>query len=184
MLQTERLDHKDQAVATSIHRILALAYAQEAQLLQIQNGGEFERTPEEMRESDQVFIGASRGGVLLGLVSLGQDEEPNQICISVLVVHPEHQRQGIARALLVYTLAQSEGAVFSVVAATSNLPAQALYRSLGFVEYRRGTMGANALEVVKLRARSNPSLKRTRTGMPLQAVISFSALRVLPARAA
>jgi len=30
----------------------------------------------------------------------------------------------------------------------------------------------------------NPSLKRTRTGMPLQAVISFSALRVLPARAA
>ena len=28
------------------------------------------------------------------------------------------------------------------------------------------------------------SLKRTRAGMPLQAVISFSALRVLPARAA
>ena len=30
----------------------------------------------------------------------------------------------------------------------------------------------------------NPSLERTHTGMPLQAVISFSALRVLPVRAA
>ena len=30
----------------------------------------------------------------------------------------------------------------------------------------------------------NPSLKRTRTGMPLQALISFWAFHVLPARAA
>jgi hypothetical protein len=30
----------------------------------------------------------------------------------------------------------------------------------------------------------NPSFERTRTGMPLQAFISFWALRVLPARAA
>ncbi len=30
----------------------------------------------------------------------------------------------------------------------------------------------------------NPSLKRTRTGMPFQAVISFSAFHVLPALAA
>ena len=32
--------------------------------------------------------------------------------------------------------------------------------------------------------RPNPSLKRTRTGMPFQAVISFSAFHAMPARAA
>ena len=35
-----------------------------------------------------------------------------------------------------------------------------------------------------LRARPNPSFKRTRSGRPLQAFISFSALRALPPRAA
>ena len=34
------------------------------------------------------------------------------------------------------------------------------------------------------RATPNPSIERTRTGMALQALISFWALRALPARAA
>ena len=35
-----------------------------------------------------------------------------------------------------------------------------------------------------LRVRPNPSIERTRTGIALQALISFWALRALPARAA
>jgi len=155
MFQTERIQHQQPAMAIAIHAILVLAYAQEAALLQIEDGGAFGQTPDEIEHSNHVFIGASRDGVLFGLLSLTEDDETAQTRIALLVVHPEHQRQGIARALLMHTLGESPGGVFSVVAAASNAPALALYQGLGFVAYRRGSMGSGALEVFKLRVRAS-----------------------------
>ena len=151
MIQTERLDHKDPKVAGSILGLLALAHAQEAELLGVANPLAFDQTLQAIQDSARVFIGASRAGVLLGVVALGHDDEPDQISIAVLVVHPAHQRQGIARALLHYTRSQAADAIFSVVAAASNQAAMALYRGLGFIEYRRGTLGAADIAVVKLK---------------------------------
>jgi len=41
--------------------------------------------------------------------------------------------------------------VFSVSTGAINSPALALYREFGFVVYRRGAIGLEALELVKLR---------------------------------
>ena len=43
---------------------------------------------------------------------------------------------------------------------------------------------SNLAACLNIHRRPNPSLKRTRAGMPFQAVISFWAFHVLPARAA
>jgi ribosomal protein S18 acetylase RimI-like enzyme len=67
------------------------------------------------------------------------------------VVHPDHQRRGIARRLLRDALQRGAGLVFSVVAGATNQPALALYRSLGFVTYREGMLGETGIAVVKLR---------------------------------
>ena len=156
MIHTERLDHRDPKVAERICRLLAMAQAQEAEWLQVANPPAFDQTLQSIQDSARVFIGASRAGVLLGVLAIGPDDEPDQISIAVLVVHPEHQRQGIARALLQYTRSQAADAIFSVVAAASNPAAMALYLGLGFIEYRRGTLGDAAIAVVKLKTPRKP----------------------------
>jgi ribosomal protein S18 acetylase RimI-like enzyme len=159
MIRTESIDHRDPEVAGRIHAILGLAHAQEAALLQLERFEAFDQTPVTISSSDQVFMGASRDGLLLGVLSLGPDDDPGQICISVLVVHPEHQRQGLARALLLDILDRYPDSVFSVVAAEGNQGAIALYQGLGFTAYRRGRLGASELAVVKLR--SGPMLRNS-----------------------
>jgi ribosomal protein S18 acetylase RimI-like enzyme len=71
--------------------------------------------------------------------------------IASLVVHPSHQRQGIARLLLTEALKRYEDYVVTVSTGAKNLPAVRLYQDLGFVEYARCTVGPEALELVKLR---------------------------------
>lgn len=161
MIQTERLEHRDPKVAEGILELLALAHAQEAELLQVAPAPAFDQTLEGIRHSARLFIGANRAGVLLGVVALGEDDEPGQINIAVLVVHPGQQRQGIARALLRHALSQAADTIFSVVAAASNQAAMALYRGLGFIEYRHGTLGAAAIAVVKLKTRSGAAFRVT-----------------------
>jgi ribosomal protein S18 acetylase RimI-like enzyme len=161
MVQTERLEHRDPKVAEGVLALLALAHAQEAGLLEVVNAPAFDQTLEGIQQSARIFIGANRAGVLLGVVALGEDDEPGQINIAVLVVHPGHQRQGIARALLCHVLSQAADTVFSVVAAAGNQAAMALYRGLGFIEYRHGTLGAAAIAVVKLKTRSGAAFRVT-----------------------
>lgn len=147
----EPLDHRELAVAICIHAVLKLAYAQEAALLQLRHFAPLDRTVEDIRSSQEFFLGALHGQELLGVLSIGPDDEPGQISIASLVVHPVHQRQGIARALMLEALRRGEGMVFSVSTGAQNAPALALYRGLGFVDYRWGTMGAEQLALVKLR---------------------------------
>ncbi|WP_130429930.1 GNAT family N-acetyltransferase [Rivibacter subsaxonicus] len=151
MPRIEPLDHREPALASRIHAVLMLAYAQEAKLLQVRHFAPLDRTVEDIRSSREFFLGALRDQELLGVVGIGPDDEPGQICIASLVVHPAHQRQGIARALMLEALRRGEGMVFSVSTGAQNAPALALYRELGFVDYRWGTIGAEQLALVKLR---------------------------------
>jgi ribosomal protein S18 acetylase RimI-like enzyme len=151
MMHIEPLAHRELAVAQKIHAVLLLAHAQEAQLLQVTDFVPMARTPEDLQASEDYFLGAFLGETLLGCLGLGPDDEPGQISIASLVVHPAHQRQGIARALMAEALRRAAGMVLSVATGAKNTPALALYRSLGFAEYRRGTLGAEAIEIVKLR---------------------------------
>ncbi len=156
MMHIEPLAHHEPAVAQRIHAVLLIAHAQEARLLQVTDFVPMARTPEDIRASGDYFLGALHGDTLLGCVGLGPDDEPGQISIAALVVHPAHQRRGVGRALVTEALRRGAGMVLSVATGAKNAPALALYRGLGFVEYRRGTLGAEAIEIVKLR-RASPS---------------------------
>ena len=147
----ERLDHRDVGVAQEIHAVLALAYAQEAELLQLVNAAAVEQDAEVIMQSELSYSGARQHGSLLGWISLGPDDEPQQFSIAMLVVRPEQQRRGIALALLREAMQQAGGSSLSVVCACANRPAMALYQRLGFSPYRRGMMGKAAIEVVKLK---------------------------------
>ena len=147
----QQLNHKDRVVAAQIHAVLVLAYAQEALLLQVKHFAPLERTVEDIQASTECFLGAFGGENLLGVLSFGPDDEPDQINIGLLVVHPKHQRQGIGRSLLAAALDRVSGTVFSVSTAAKNAPALALYGEFGFAVYRHGTIGPEALELVKLR---------------------------------
>ena len=90
-------------------------------------------------------------GALVGALGFAPDEEPGQFSVNSLVVHPDHQRRGIGRSLLLEALRLGDGEAFAVSTAAKNAPALALYTSHGFVAYRFGTIGPEALALVKLR---------------------------------
>ena len=130
---------------------MALAYAQEARLLQIEDFPPLDRTVDNICASDDFHLGAWVGEQLAGVLSIGPDDEPGQLCITGLVVRPDRQRAGVGRALLEDALARGQGMAFAVSTAAGNTPALALYQSLGFVPYRYGVVGPKALPLVKLR---------------------------------
>jgi ribosomal protein S18 acetylase RimI-like enzyme len=145
----EPLDSRDIEMARRLHRLLALAHAQEAMLLQ--HTQRLAATVADIQASGDFHLGAWSEGELLGALSIAPDDEPGQLCIRQLVVHPLHQRQGLARALVAEALRRGPGMVFAVAAGADNAPALALYRSLGFATYRRGSLGPQALPLLKLR---------------------------------
>ena len=150
-LSVQPLDHRQHALAWQVHAIMQLAYAQEAALLQVQHFAPLKTTVEHLQRSADFHLGAWRGDALLGVLSVGPDDERDQLCIGMLVVHPAAQRQGVARALLQDALQRGAGMVFTVATGAANAPALALYGELGFVAYRRGVMGPEQLALVKLR---------------------------------
>ena len=160
MLRIDVLHHQDPRVAARIHAVMVPAYAQEAALLRVEHFPALVRTPEDLRCSREFFLGAFAGAELVGLLSLGPDDEPGQIQVSMLVVHPNHQRRGVGRSLLVEALRRGGGMVFSVSTGAANAPALALYGALGFVAYRHGTTDGGRIALVKLRrAATSPAFE-------------------------
>jgi ribosomal protein S18 acetylase RimI-like enzyme len=167
VLRIEALAHRERPVAERIQAVMALAAAQEAQLLA---GAEsppllarplapslsaylalIARAVDEIAADSDFYLGAVKGDTLVGVLSVGPDDEAQQLCITVLAVQPATQRQGIARRLVQAALARLPGATFSVATTAGNAPALALYQALGFVAYRHGVIGPNSLPLVKLR---------------------------------
>jgi len=151
MLRVSPIAHREPSVAVRIHAIMALAYLQEARLLQIKDFPPLERTAEDIEASEDFYLGAFLDREIVGVLSVGRDDDPEQLCISALVVHPAMQRLGVGRQLVQHALARVPGATFSVATAAQNAPALALYRGLGFVPYRHGVVGPDRLRLVKLR---------------------------------
>lgn len=156
-LRIEQVDHRLSAVAEQIHAVWMLAYAQEARLLQVQDFAPLRRSVQDLQALDETLFAAWRGGHIVGAVSVGADDEPGQALIGCLIVHPDHQRQGAARALMLQALALCDGQPLAVVTGAHNAPALALYASLGFAPYRRGVLGEQALPVLKLRRLPSPT---------------------------
>lgn len=150
-LRVVALDHADAAVAQQILAVHALGYAQEAALLQVERPAPLAETVEDIRAGTARYLGAMLQDSIAGILAFEPDEEPGQVLVTSLVVHPAHQRKGIARALLTQLFRMAPKTVFSVCVTAANAPALALYRSLGFVAYRSGTIGPAAIALLKLR---------------------------------
>ena len=148
-IRVTALDHHDATTAAHIHAVLLPAYAQEAALLHAAPFPPLDRTVQDIQRSSDRFTGAWRGDTLVGAISVGPDDEPDQRCISMLVVHPQHQRLGLARRLMLDLLLREPMHSHTVSTGARNTPALVLYAQLGFGVYRQGRLGA--LEMVKLR---------------------------------
>ena len=155
-MKVDILPHRQLKVATQIHAVLMLAYAQEAELLKVQNFPPLQQSAADIQASDEFFLGSFNDQELIGVVSVRPDDEPGQINIASLVVNPAHQRCGVARALLTNALQRAAGTPFSVSTAAQNAPALALYQQFGFEAYRWGTLGNEGLALVKLRRAPQP----------------------------
>lgn len=153
-MQLESLQHQDPAVAQQIHAVWAQAYAQEARLLGLSDFPPLQRTIADLQADGDVYLGARLGGNLVGALAFGPDPEGGQLLVSVLVVAPNAQRQGVARALMTHLLGLAGPWPVAVATAQANRPAVLLYESLGFVAYRQGVVGPDALAIVKLRRTS------------------------------
>jgi GNAT superfamily N-acetyltransferase len=152
MHRIETLAHADADVAHRIHEVWQLAYAQEARLLGLTHFAPLERSVAELQASAAVHLGVRRGRDIVGVLAHGEDaDEPGQTLIEALVVHPAHQRQGVASALLIELLRRGAGRAHAVATAAANAPALALYAGFGFVPYRRGCVGPEELPLLKLR---------------------------------
>ena len=161
MVRIEPLNHRDGSAAAGIHAVLMLAYAQEAELLGVKDFAPLNRTLQDVQASVDFHLGALDGNEIVGVLSIGPDDEPDQLQVSSLVVHPKWQRRGIARTLLADAFRRAAGMNITVSTGAKNTPALALYREFGFVPYRYGTMGSEALALVKLRASAPSSFAQT-----------------------
>lgn len=150
MLSLHDLDHRLPTIARQIHAIRRAAYKQEAELLAVAHFPPLERSLEDVLNSCEAFVGASQDSELVGVVSTCADDEGRGINISSLVVHPAHQRRGFGIALVRAVVQRYAGTELTVQTAAANAPALSLYAHLGFREYRRWTVGQEALELVKL----------------------------------
>jgi ribosomal protein S18 acetylase RimI-like enzyme len=150
-VSVEQIEHGNDVMAGNILELLTQANRQEAQLLEAACRSAAKPALADIQGSDSVYLGALRGGGLLGVLNMGADDEPGHMSILSLAVRATCQRQGIARQLMLAALQRGAGAPFSVVTTSLNWPALALYRSLGFQVYRRGSLGPHHIEMVKLR---------------------------------
>ena len=151
LLTIERVDHRIKAVAAAILELQRIAYAQEAVLLQLDSLPGLERSAAQLAALQEHFHVAHRSGKFVGAVSV---EPPLSACqpahIVSLVVHPEHQRLGIATALLRSVLQACGAGAVSVSTADANLPALGLYARLGFVRVSQRRLPHSRLRLVLL----------------------------------
>lgn len=145
------LAHQRPEVAAGILAVMQLAHEQEGRWLQMTHVPPLLETVPAIQASTRFHLGAVSGKDIVGVLVVAPDDEPGQLSIAALVVHPRVQRQGVARRLLQHALQLGPGVVFSVSAASANAAAMTLYRSLGFVPYRQGVLGPASLPITKLR---------------------------------
>jgi ribosomal protein S18 acetylase RimI-like enzyme len=143
------LEHRVLSTATKIHALQMAAYAQEAALLEVEHFPPLERAVSDVLDSDEVFLGIVLDETLVGCIAY--EIQPDGWLISSLVVSPQHQRLGIARALVNAVLDLGRGKIMTVATGAKNTPALALYHSVGFSEYNRFLISKDGLEIVQLR---------------------------------
>jgi ribosomal protein S18 acetylase RimI-like enzyme len=147
----EPIDHRSASTARQIHTVQMLAYIQEAVLLGVDHFPPLRRTVEDLRSTEERFLGASLENELVGAVSLSPGEDGLGFNIASLVVLPKYQRQGVAKSLIEAVVALYGSGDLAVETGVKNVPALRLYARYGFVEIRRWNADRELIELIKLR---------------------------------
>jgi len=111
-----------------------LAYAQEAALINYPALPPLRESLDDLMRCGETVLACWQAGDLLAALGYECDDEALTICR--LVVHPAHQRQGLAARLLAAVLQAADGVPVQVCTAAANAPALALYRRAGFIPQR------------------------------------------------
>jgi GNAT superfamily N-acetyltransferase len=130
-----RLDLTDERVLRQIVEVQRAAYAVEAELIGFDGIPPLHESLDQLRVTDDLFLGVFDDEGLAGAVAWGRIED-GRLHIRRLVVHPRVHRCGIATALLdaLDELEPTERTVVST--GTGNTPALTLYRKRGFLPFR------------------------------------------------
>lgn len=125
------LDLKNDHILTRVMEIQKKAYLVEAEYIKNMNLPPLHETSEQVRSSDEIWVGHMIREQLAGLISYKIYD--GHICdIHRLAVDPQFFRNGIATALLSYVLSLPQIDQWEVSTAKSNKPAIHLYRKYGF----------------------------------------------------
>jgi ribosomal protein S18 acetylase RimI-like enzyme len=143
-------------VAKAIHAVQMAAYAQEAALLGLTTLPPMRVTVPELQSSPNRFQAAFKGETLVGAISTLEKPELDSLLIDSLVVHPGHQRLGVASLLLRHCLQDTRALSIRVSTGAGNEPAIALYQKHGFAVYRLWRIEAESLDLVTLRLQRSP----------------------------
>ena len=125
MLEVKPVDQHDPEMAERIHVVQMAAYAQEARLVGVRHFPPLERTVHDIQVSEEEYFAAFEGDMLVGVVSVGTDEDPEMKNIASLVVQLARQREGIASRLVQAVLERCGEGRITVQTAVKNLPALA-----------------------------------------------------------
>ena len=155
---TQHVDHRDLKMAEKIHAVQMAAYRQEAELLGVKDFPPLAVSLRDIQALPETFLAAFAGAEIIGAISTAPDEDGGGQSIESLVVKPCRQRQGVARMLMQAVVAEYGAAPMAVQTAAKNLPVLALYAKFGFVEFKRWCVGAEKLELVRLRRPQNSIL--------------------------
>lgn len=127
-----------------------LAHLQEAALLGVADMAASAPELPDLQGEALVHLGIDDRQRLAGLITVQFGNDGRALNIDTLAVHPDLQRRGTAKALLLAVRQRWPLCDVTVTTAIGNEPALRLYASFGFKPLRRGRMGPAALPVVQL----------------------------------
>ncbi|WP_017814336.1 MULTISPECIES: GNAT family N-acetyltransferase [Paenibacillus] len=124
---------EDDDVVRQIWALQHIAYRMEAQLIGVKELPPLMDTVESIRRCEETFYGYfNEEEEIQGVVAIEQ-EEPDTLTVSRMMVHPAASRQGIASQLLSYVFEEyPDVPLYIVSTGTKNEPAVGLYRKHGF----------------------------------------------------
>jgi ribosomal protein S18 acetylase RimI-like enzyme len=118
----------------TLHELVALqraSYRVEAELIGASTLPPIEESPEQLRASGELFLGAFAGGRMVGAVAWRRVGD--LVDIHRLVVHPSEFRRGVAGRLLdALEERETDARRFVVGTGALNHPARSLYERRGF----------------------------------------------------
>lgn len=128
----KRLDNIDKRTAEEIYELQQASYKIEAGLIGFEKLPPLLESPDDIRHSEEIFIGYYSNEKLAGLISYKLIN--GTLDIHKLAVHPDYFKRGIAKQLLARV--ESIQGIKDVIVCTGfkNTPAVGLYSKLGFTE--------------------------------------------------